>query len=575
MVEIGRIGLQTGARSDEFSRADPSPPPPGESAGRSGPAQGKRDFVAESSKDNAAGRAIVIQRATELEDCVRVLESLGVPIQLVRGALPAADEVAGASVVVIAGTRLAEPGTPNLSLWPRTIAVVDTASKTMRAHLNRLGVALTVRRPIHPHTLRLLLLHEIYRGPERRRKKRIPIGHPIKVAAGLFTRRATLLELSSGGARVELPHTPKIGSRIKLYVGKDLTLGKPLKLQATVVRCIRPSGQNGRSEAEVGVALVDPKRDAKGIQAILDRFAKGPASWTGKIDAPSTTSPSKTAKPEASEVEAAATEAEASEVEAAAGSDAIERPAPRRATKLPPARPCDATPEPSSDATTAPDATSEGASAPEVTSPAKSAQAPGATAPAKSAQAEDPTPPVEDEAPEDAAEARRVFAMPPPDEDDADERRRDLRIPYEHRVVALGEEAARVVVGRDLSQGGMRIEASDAVDLGDTLRVALHCGTEMEPLVLLATADRDDGDEGMVLGFHDLGDGQRDHLEKIIASSSPIQTAIDEDDPNARTGSIVLGEMLETVKKGPSRPPEAIETEAQIDAHLDSIFDTD
>ncbi len=40
--------------------------------------------------------------------------------------------------------------------------------------------------------------------------------------------------------------------------------------------------------------------------------------------------------------------------------------------------------------------------------------------------------------------------------------------------MALGEEAARGLVGRDLSQGGMRLAAKDAVDLGDVLRVALH-----------------------------------------------------------------------------------------------------
>ena len=73
-------------------------------------------------------------------------------------------------------------------------------------------------------------------------------------------------------------------------------------------------------------------------------------------------------------------------------------------------------------------------------------------------------------------------------EADGSERRRETRIPYERRVVALGEEAARVLVGRDLSQGGMRLAAKDAVDLGDVLRLALHCGTELEPVVVMAKA---------------------------------------------------------------------------------------
>ena len=510
--------------------------------------------MTESSNADVEGRAVVVQRTNELSECVRILEELGIPTEILTGGLPTADQLVGASVVVLHASRLAETGTPNLSLWPRTIAVVDEASKTMLAHINRLGVALTVRRPIHPRTLRLLLLHEIYRGPERRRKPRILIGHPIKVAAGLFTRRATLLELSSGGARIELPYTPKVGSKVKLYVGKDLTLTKPIKLQAKVVRCIRPSGENGRSEAEVGVALLDPKREAKIIHAILERFATGPASWQGKIDSPASSAGQ---TPVAAGASAASPDDSASQ----------ERSLPPSVSSLPPARTAPSAPEPVAevqsesspepDVETAVDAAVEDAAAPEEHAPVES---------------EINTTVIVDE--DESEEPRAVFAMPPPDED-SDERRRDPRIPYDRRVVALGEEAARVLVGRDLSQGGMRIAASDAVDLGDTLRVALHCGTEMEPLVLLATADRDDGEEGTVLGFHDLTDGQKDHLEKIIANSSPIQSATDEDDPNARTGSIVLGEMIETVKKGPTRPPEAIETEEQIDAHLDSIFDTD
>ena len=143
-------------------------------------------------------------------------------------------------------------------------------------------------------------------------------------------------------------------------------------------------------------------------------------------------------------------------------------------------------------------------------------------------------------------------------------------------MVALGREAARVLVGRDLSHGGMRIAATDAVDVGDTLRVALHCGTELEPLVVLASALRDDGDAGVVLSFKELSDGQRDHLEKIIASSSPIQVGPNED-LNEKSGSVVMGEMLETISKAEPPPSKssAVDTDDEIDAHLDGLFDAD
>ena len=147
------------------------------------------------------------------------------------------------------------------------MAVVDGASKTMLAHLNRVGASLVIRRPIHPRTLRLALLHELYRGPERRKRKRTHIGHPIRVGAGLFKQRATLLELSDTGARVELPKEPKVGMKLNLLLGKELTLGKPLKLTAKVVRGIRAPGENGMPELVDQIqedAFLDP------VAAVLD-----------------------------------------------------------------------------------------------------------------------------------------------------------------------------------------------------------------------------------------------------------------------------------------------------------------
>lgn len=628
--------------------------------------QGKRDFVGESSNEQVNDRAIVIQRAGELSEFVQVLEDLAVPVELRSAAsMPTPDEVAGAAVVVVSGTRLLDGGTPNLSLWPRTLAVVDDASKTLVAHLNRVGAALVIRRPIHPRTLRLVLLHEIYRGPERRRRKRILIGHPIRVGTGLFKQRATLLELSDTGARIELPKAPKIGGKLSILVGKDLTLGKPLKLQAKVVRCIRASGEKGRQESEIGVALVDPRKHHKAVAAILDRFASGPASWSGKVESSDVDGDTATGN---TSITAATAESPIANIDAG---ESERRLPPSKSAELPPMRSAASVVEEAEDDAesdelisapeVAEDAIDEGAcesddlmigedeiGAAEVASDDAQLDAnadanAGAKADAKAdascddeeidavdfeigehatatlsfEDAEDATEeltlddaedatdqlPHEADAGDEATSDVEIevnadtqtgiefeIEMDAPSEapaTDDDDRRRDPRIPYDRRVVALGEEAARVLVGRDLSHGGMRIAATETVDVGDTLRVALHCGTELEPLVVLATALRDDGEAGIVLTFPELSDGQRDHLEKIIASSSPIQAGSD-DDLNAQSGSVVMGEMLETVSKSsddevdgdaeardPNGESGPVESEDEIEAHLDSIFDTD
>jgi hypothetical protein len=155
---------------------------------------------------------------------------------------------------------------------------------------------------------------------------------------------------------------------------------------------------------------------------------------------------------------------------------------------------------------------------------------------------------------------------PPKNSDDSDERRCDVRIPYDQRVVALGEEAARVLVGRDLCAGGMRIAATSSVAVGDVLRVALHGGTQSEPLVVLASALRDDGDDGLVLTFDDLSETQREQLDKIIAGGLPVHANNDAlEDAAAMGEAIVVAEVLETVTP---------ESDAEIEVHLDSVFDT-
>jgi hypothetical protein len=166
------------------------------------------------------------------------------------------------------------------------------------------------------------------------------------------------------------------------------------------------------------------------------------------------------------------------------------------------------------------------------------------------------------------------------------DRRQETRIPYDQRIVALGEEAARVLVGRDLSRGGMRIAATPSVAIGDVLRVALHSGAQTEPIVITARALRDDGEDGLILSFDDLSPTQAEQLEKIIECGLPVHASSEEfQDPDITNPSIVVAEMIETLSSNETndgRPGKSlddvlcanVESDAEIDAHLDSVFDT-
>jgi hypothetical protein len=441
----------------------------------------------------------VIHRAEDLPEFVSLLETLPVDLHRHTGPLPSLEEVEDASLVIVPGERLASGTRPNLDLWPRTIAVVDGASKTMLAHLDRLGASVIVQRPIHPRALRLLLLHELYRGPERRRRRRTSIGYPIRVGAGLFKQRAILLELSSTGAGLELAPIPKIGAVLKLILGRELTGSRPLKLRGKVVRVVKPAADE-RGAGVVGLRLLDAKTEAQAIAFVLKRFDMGPARWQGARSAhgpavAEQTRPIPTDAPAAGKTPSAATK-----------TVSATRKAPNPANKAP--------------------ATAE---RPSETPPMETID------PEVSARRLPPTRPREKIAESRRTPERANEASGPSD------RRQSARIPYDRRVVALGNEAARILIGRDLSPGGMRITRSDHVAVGDQLRVALHCGTEMEPLIVRARAERDDGEDGFVLGFDELSPSQRDRLEKIIASNESLSEI-------EAGGSFVLGELLDPME---------------------------
>src|SRR5262249_49800599 len=71
-------------------------------------------------------------------------------------------------------------------------------------------------------------------------------------------------------------------------------------------------------------------------------------------------------------------------------------------------------------------------------------------------------------------EVRVENAGPAGDEDGLPpERRRGTRAAYSRRVPAFGERAMRVLVARDLSVGGMRVERLGGLSLGDRLHLAI------------------------------------------------------------------------------------------------------
>jgi hypothetical protein len=95
------------------------------------------------------------------------------------------------------------------------------------------------------------------------------------------------------------------------------------------------------------------------------------------------------------------------------------------------------------------------------------------------------------------------------------ERRESPRIHYDRRVIARGAGTPLVLLGRDLSSGGLRVETRRALATGDRLQLALHAGGDV-PLVVQAEVVRAIADSIWALAFRDVGAAQQARIDAIV-----------------------------------------------------------
>jgi len=382
--------------------------------------------------------SILLLHDGELANLAELVESLGGIDR--RGHPTELDRGRTWDVVVASAGRMLELHEHLTDTSAVRIAVLDGDSKTLRKMLHRVGTDLLVRQPVHPTALRLLILHSLYRGPEKRRTTRVSIGAPVRFRIGLRTRSAVLAELSTRGCRMLVDpkrHRAVRDRLVKIVLPAEITSDKrPFALRGHVMRVSR--SQEGEDVIAVLFELLG-KTARKRLESIVSAHSHGPAVLDESV------------------------------------SRAIH-------------------------------------SAP--------------TAP----KADAPRPP-----------ARDAAAEAPADEEAAGERRVQERHVIERRIIALGDEAARVLIGRDLSVGGMRIDPTPEFSLGDRLRVAVHVRADGQPLVVSAEIVRDDGPDGMALRFVDLSPAARVCLTDMVGALPRILES-----NNSTEGSgVVVSEVVE------------------------------
>jgi len=427
--------------------------------------------------------AVLLLDDGELDDVQEILQDAGVAYGRVRGGAIVSNTPRPSHLLIstprrISAVSLPAPGSPEAEGLVR-IVVVSEDSTTLRARLRAVGFDYLVRRPVHAEALRLLLLHCLYTGEERRSEPRVPVGFEVSFRTGLLPRKATLVDLSTRGCRLLSKWALEPGKSITVTIPQRVGIAESITLKGRVIRMslderLGPEGPYGAAVA-FSPAPAETRHE---LEWILEERARGPAtlkqiakSSEQEAEGESSPRPSRLLldPPETSSVDLA----HGFSVEVDVHLD-----------------PELAAPEPSSPA----------------------------------------APPRPDE-PEPAREA------PPGD------RRNSPRGSYPRRVPAFGDRAMRVLVARDLSMGGMRVEKDTCVEIGDHLHLAIYGAADEEPFLVWATVDRDDGKGGMALVFDEVHPRIAEQLEKVVADLPAVESLHDDE---AQAMGTVITEILDS-----------------------------
>ena len=131
-----------------------------------------------------------------------------------------------------------------------------------------------------------------------------------------------------------------------------------------------------------------------------------------------------------------------------------------------------------------------------------------------------------------------VLPTPPVAEEEARaaDRRQNARGAFPKQVARLDAEAESVLLGRDLSVGGMRVEYNESLQVGDLVELAIYASPREEPVAVKARVTHDAGD-GLGLSFEGLDPNVAARLERLVARLPSVESL--QGGESAGLGSVV------------------------------------
>lgn len=119
------------------------------------------------------------------------------------------------------------------------------------------------------------------------------------------------------------------------------------------------------------------------------------------------------------------------------------------------------------------------------------------------------------------------------------DRRKNPRASFESQVLASGAEGSQVLLGCDLSIGGMRVRPEPSLAVDDELKIALYARMGLPSVMVKAVVVRKEPDGHLGLRFASVSNTVATRLEQMIAALPPLV-----DSPRAKPG-VIVSEILE------------------------------
>ncbi len=470
--------------------------------------------------DRVAGiPSVLILDDGELDDVQRILEELEVEFGRVKGGAIAPNTPHPKLLLMATPRRISAASAIDDASGdedpPVRVVIVDQDSKTLRDQLREIGFDYLVRRPVHPEALRLLIMHSLYRGEEKRREPRVAVGLEISFQTGEIPRRATLVDLSTGGCRLISPFELEVGKRIHVMLPETLGATESITLEGVILRSSydKRIGEEGMYSAAVQFENLSSDLRHELEWVIEDKVGGPPALQS----TPQSAQGGAGAGPSTPHAKPTYTVKRAGK----------QRPQ-RRTLREKVSRVLKADPR------------SEGAASPMTSNPTSEAAVEQEHHPlsipveVKMARKESPA--------QEPGEAIEHGVEAEPSTSDAD-RRTTPRRPYAARIPAFGTRALRVLIGRDISVGGMRIESNPDLEIGDRLHLAIYGKASEEPFLVWSTVLRGDGRGGTAVAFDAVHPTIAKQLEALVASLPTVESL--HDDEATAMGTVLTEIMTE------------------------------